>query len=111
MLQGINTTDFLGSNMAQRLSRHRKTLPRLIAAKERTGDPAKDSRVTYFIAERKVTVLGNAGARRRVKNADMSPSTERVAVRASATSAGVRTTLSITTVACARVLELRRAGC
>ena len=78
--------------------------------------------VTALIAERKVTALETAGARRkRVKNLEL-PTTGRMAVAGvGATSAGVRSTLRTGTVVCARILstgretvrsaELKRAQC
>ena len=107
--------------MTQRICRHRKALQRRIAEK-RTGDPATDSRVTVLIAEGKFTALRNAGVRlRRSKKLLKPPPIRRAEVGASATSAGVRSTLRTNTVACAEVLitglaivrseELRRVRC
>ena len=65
--------------------------------------------VTASIAERKVTALETAGARRkRVKNPEL-PTTRRRAVAAvGATSTGVRRTLRTGTVVCARALSTGR---
>ena len=67
------------------------------------------SMVTASIAERKVTALETAGARRkRVKNPEL-PTTRRRAVAAvDATSAVVRSTLRTGTVVCARALSTGR---
>ena len=90
--------------------------------KRRTGNSTTSSMVTASIAERKVTALETAGARRKkVKNAEL-PTTGRRAVAAvDATSAGVRSTLRTGTVVCARALstgcetvmsaELKRTQC
>ena len=64
--------------------------------------------VTASIAERKVTALETAGARKRVKNPEL-PTTRRRAVAAvGATSVGVRSTLRTGTVVCARALSTGR---
>ena len=65
--------------------------------------------VTASIAERKVTALETAGARRkRVKDPEL-PTTRRRAVAAvGATSTGVRRTLRTGTVVCAKALSTGR---
>ena len=74
--------------------RHRRAPSRQIAKRGRTGDSTTSSMVTASIAERKVTALETAGARRkRVRNPEL-PTTGRRAVAAvGAASAGVRSTL------------------
>ena len=93
----------------------------ITTARRRPGDPSIHSRVTALIAVRKVVALGNAGARRRVKNLQMPPPTRRAEVMASARSDGVMSTLRLSTMACTRDLstgfvnarneELRRVRC
>ena len=58
----------------------------------------------YLIAERKVTALGNPGARRE-KKSEMPPSTRRAEIRANATPAGVGSILRKRTVISAGVLS------
>ena len=105
---GNRTADFSGSYITRRHCRHRRAPLRRIAGTGRTGDPALNSMETASIAERRVTALETAGARKRVKSTEQ-PTTRRRAVAAvGATSAGVRSTLRKGTVVCARALSIER---
>ena len=74
-----------------------------------TGHSTTSSMVTASIAERQVTALETAGARRkRVKNPELPTTRRRAAAVVGATSAGVRSTLRTGTVGYARALSTGR---
>ena len=63
---------------------------------------------TASVAERKVTALETAGARKRVKIPELLATRRRAVVAVGATSAGVRSTWRTGTVVCARALSTGR---
>ena len=65
VLWEISTTDFTGSNRTRRHCRHRRAPSRPIAGTGKTGNSTTSSMVIASIAERKVTALETAGARRK----------------------------------------------
>ena len=64
--------------------------------------------VNCFNAERKVTALETAGARKGVKDPELSTTRRRAVAAVRATSAGVRSTLRTSTAVCARALSTGR---